>query len=233
MLARRVLERQARDLDRRLAADGPLLLAASPYLRGDALVDLVLQLTFQRACFPEGFPARTRAAFDAAVERGRERLRAAFDAVVADARGWFAEARAVRGLQDDTRARPHALLAEESRAHLQRLLDQKSISFRSTEWNRQLIRYLKAERRRWERLLERGGEAPSIGRELALWNARGAALTRQVDAEGRWLAALDDFHAALEEYRVSLYAQELRVSGPVSAARLAARAADIEAWAKR
>jgi ATP-dependent helicase HrpA len=233
LLARQVLERQARDLRKRLAADGPLLLAASPYLRGDALVDLVLQLVFRRACFAQGPPERTRAAFDAAVERGREGLHSALDAVVAAARGWFAEARAVRGLLEDARARPHAALAEESRAHLSRLLDARAITQGPSEWNGQLPRFLKAERRRWERLLERGGEAPSIGRELELWNARALNLTRQVDAEDRWLALLDAFRVAVEDYRVSLYAQELRAPGSVSAARLAARAAEIEAWLTR
>jgi hypothetical protein len=49
----------------------------------------------------------------------------------------------------------------------------------------------------------------------------------------RWLQQLDEFHAWIEEYRVSLYAQELRTLGPVSAARLTARAAEIEAWITR
>jgi Domain of unknown function (DUF3418) len=49
----------------------------------------------------------------------------------------------------------------------------------------------------------------------------------------RWLPQLDELHAWIEEYRVSLYAQELRTLGPVSAPRLLARAADIEAWVTR
>ncbi len=107
------------------------------------------------------------------------------------------------------------------------------MTYRSDKWNSNITRYLKAECRRWERLLERGGEAPSIGRELELWNARADSLTRQVDAEVRWLAQLEEFHTAVEEYRVSLYAQELRHPKPVSAVRLAARAAEIEAWLTR
>jgi hypothetical protein len=35
------------------------------------------------------------------------------------------------------------------------------------------------------------------------------------------------------EYRVSLYAQELKTLGPVSAVRLEARAAEVEAWLSR
>ena len=49
----------------------------------------------------------------------------------------------------------------------------------------------------------------------------------------RWIPQLDELHAWIEEYRVSLYAQELKTLGPVSAARLAARTAEIDAWLTR
>jgi hypothetical protein len=58
-------------------------------------------------------------------------------------------------------------------------------------------------------------------------------LTRQINAELRWIPELDDLQYWIEEYRVSLYAQELKTSGPVSAARLEQRAAGIEAWITR
>ena len=44
---------------------------------------------------------------------------------------------------------------------------------------------------------------------------------------------LDDLQHWIEEYRVSLYAQELKTLGPISAARLQARAAEIDNWIKR
>jgi hypothetical protein len=37
----------------------------------------------------------------------------------------------------------------------------------------------------------------------------------------------------IEEYRVSLYAQELKTLAPISAARLSDRAVEIEAWLDR
>jgi ATP-dependent helicase HrpA len=202
-------------------------------LHGDALRDMLLQLVFFRACFNDADPPRTRAAFDAAVEKGREQLYPALDDIAASARNWFTEARAVRRLLEDPRARSYAELAEDSHAHLRRLFSVNRIIDISVDWLRQFPRYLKAEERRWQRLFARGSEPPAIGRELKEWCARAQKLEAQVSAEMRWLPQLDEFHAWVEEYRVSLYAQELRTLGPVSAARLSARAAEIDAWIRR
>ena len=101
------------------------------------------------------------------------------------------------------------------------------------EWLRQLPRYLKAEQRRWQRNPVRGGEPKPIGAELRNWSARHHELEQQLEAELRWTPKLDELRFWIEEYRVSLYAQELRTLGPISAARLGQRAAEIEAWIRR
>ena len=232
-LARLMLERPARDLARAIAADTPLVLAASPYLTGDALIDVLLQLTFRRACFADRDPPRTRAAFDAAVDSGRAELHHALAEVAANAAQWFAQARAVRRWLDDPRSRPHAGLAQESHRHLRRLLNIEIMSFCSDDWLRQFPRYLKAEERRWQRLSARGSEPPQVLRELDAWSTRLQHLEAQVSAELRWIAPLDELRTWIEEYRISLYAQELKTLGPVSAARLGARAAAIEVWLTR
>jgi ATP-dependent helicase HrpA len=232
-LARLMLERQARDLAKMIAADTPLLLAASPYLHGDALTNALLHLAFRRACFQDTDPPRARAAFEAAVDAGRESLHPALAELTASARSWFTEAREIRRLLDDPRARSHAPLAEESHAHLRRLLSAEIIVGISIEWLRQIPRYMKSEERRWQRLLARGSEPPSIFRELNEWTAKSKQLGSRVSAEMRWVPQLDELHAWIEEYRVSLYAQELKTLGPVSAARLTARAAEIDAWLTR
>jgi len=136
-------------------------------------------------------------------------------------------------LLDDPRARAYPELAEETHAHLSRLLSDAIIPEFSDDWLRQLIRYVKAEERRWQRLLARGGEPPQIVRELKEWTLRAQNLAAQVSAEMRWLPQLDELRAWIEEYRVSLYAQELRTLGPVSALRLLTRVQDIEAWVTR
>jgi Domain of unknown function (DUF3418) len=79
----------------------------------------------------------------------------------------------------------------------------------------------------------RGLEPPRIVRELREWAQRHQNLARAVGAELRWIPELDELRNWIEEYRGSLYAQELKTLGPVSAARLAERAAEIDAWIAR
>ena len=94
-------------------------------------------------------------------------------------------------------------------------------------------RYLKAEQRRWQRNAVRGSESKSILGELRHWSGRLRDLEKALDAELRFIPLLDEFRFWIEEYRVSLYAQELKTQGPVSAARLEQRAAEIDAWLRR
>ncbi|MGB6355163.1 MAG: ATP-dependent RNA helicase HrpA [Steroidobacteraceae bacterium] len=232
-LARSMLGAQERDLSKMLASNAPLLLAASSYAGSRELNDCLLQLTFRRACFGDAEAPRTREAFENAVEGGRARLHPCLDEVTAAAMGWFTEARAVRRALDDPRAALLSDAVDESGGHLHRLLSAATLQSLSVDWLRQLPRYLKAEERRWQRAAARGAEPPHIVRELREWTARHQALAQQVGAEMRWIPELDELQCWIEEYRVSLYAQELKTLGPVSSGRLEQRAADIEAWLNR
>ena len=232
-LSRIMLAPQARDLGKILAGNAALLLAASPFLTSDVLIDLLLQFTFRRACFGEDDAPRVRGPFEKAVDQGRARLHSCMEDASAAALNWFNEARAVRRALDDPRAAMLADAAEETHEHVRHLLGAGALESMSTEWLRQLPRYLKAEERRWQRSAARGGEPPHILRELRVWSARHRSLANLVGGEMRWIAQLDDLQSWIEEYRVSLYAQELKTLGPISAARLEQRAADIEAWIER
>ena len=232
-LARTMLERHARDLSKSIAGAVPLLLSASPYINSDDLSDMLLQLAFRSACFGEADAPRTRAAYELAVDRGRERLYASLEEASAMTSRWLTEAASVRQSLDDTRIRLLSDAAEETRQHLRRLLDHRVIENMSQEWLRQLPRYLKAEQRRWQRNAVRGGEPPNIAREVHQWSRRYHDLERQLGAELRWSPKLDELRFWIEEYRVSLYAQELKTLAPISAARLEQRAADIDAWIGR
>jgi ATP-dependent helicase HrpA len=232
-LARTMLHAQARDLAKLIRADTKLLLSAAPYFTGDALAELLLQLTFRRACFGEAQAPKTRAAFEAAVDQARAHLHPALAEITATAAGWFTEARAVRRALDDPRASLLTEATDESNEHLRRLLSAASLESESPDWQRQLPRYLKAEQRRWQRNAVRGGEPAHIVRELREWSGRHQALAKHVGAEMRWIPELDELQNWIEEYRVSLYAQELKTLGPISPARLEQRAADIESWLNR
>ena len=232
-LARAMLERHARDLAKSLGSSVSLLLRASPYLGSDALIDALLQLILRCACFAEADPPRTRTEFETAVDRGRERLYPCLEQQSAMIQSWLTEAGAVREALDDTRVRLLAEPAEETRRHLKRLLDFETLTTVSPDWLRQMPRYLKAEQRRWQRNTVRGSEPEHIARELTLWSARYRELETRLAAELRFTPKLPELRFWIEEYRVSLYAQELKTVGAISAARLAARAAEIDSWLNR
>jgi ATP-dependent helicase HrpA len=232
-LARSMLSAQARDLTKAISSNVPLLLAAAPYATSAELVEALLQMVFRRACFADVEAPRTKDAFERVVEQGRADLHPCLTEIAAGALNWFNEARAIRRLTDEAGRRFDADAVAESHEHLQQLLSAASLESWSPEWLRQLPRYLKAEARRWQRAGARGTEPPHILRELRSWSGRHRELSDQLGAELRWIPELDDLRHWIEEYRVSLYAQELKTLGPVSAARLAARAADIEHWITR
>jgi len=232
-LARIMLYAHARDLEKRIGGNAQLLLSAVPYFTRDALVDTLLDLVFRRACFAEAEPPRERAAFEAALDRGRAELHSTLEEIASIAAGWFAQARDVRRLLDDTRARVLAEAAVESRAHLERVLDAAFLRSLSPDWLRQVPRWLRAEERRWQRALARGAEPAQALAELREWTRRWNSLAEQADAELRRPPELDALRLWIEEYRVSLYAQDLKTAGPVSAARLAERAAEVAAWLAR
>jgi len=209
------------------------LLAASPHLASSALTDLLLQWTFRRACFADAEAPRTRDAFDEAVDRGRARLHPCLDEIFADAAHWFTQARAVRRALEDPRTALLAEAAGESNDHLRRLLSASTLAATSWDWLRQLPRYLKAEERRWQRTAARGAEPPTLVAELRRWTDRHQFLEKQLRGELRWIPQLDELRHWIEEYRVSLYAQELKTLGAISAVRLEQRAAEIEAWIAR
>jgi len=232
-LACRALDRQASDLAKALRADPRLALAASPYGRGDALVETLIALAVLRTCFGSDEPPRSRQEFSAAVERAQPLLRDAVAALGAQALAWYSEARALRRLLEEPRALKHPGEVAATLLHIDTLLDPGGWLDKPAGYLDHLPRYLRAEERRWQRSLSRGGEPPAIARELAAWSARLLTLQRAVAEEQRWLPQLDDLASLLEEYRVSLYAQELKTARPVSAARLEQQAAAIEAWLRR
>jgi ATP-dependent helicase HrpA len=232
-LARSMLAAQSRDVGKGIAGNATLLLAASPYVTSSALIEATVQRVFHRACFGDVAAPRSRDAYEAAVEQGRARLHPCLDEIVDGLLAWFAEAREVRRALDDPRTALLGSAVDESNEHLGRLLNFAMVESKETEWLRQWPRYLKAELRRWQRSPARGGESPHIVRELRAWTARYEQLERQISGEMRWIPELGDLQNWIEEYRVSLYAQELKTLGPISAARLETRVAAIEAWVER
>jgi ATP-dependent helicase HrpA len=232
-LARLMLPNQMRDLSKRLAGSPALQLRAAPYLSSGELLDTLLQLSVRKACFGDKAAPRSSPAFDAALDGGREHLHQAFDDVTAAISACLTEAGDVRRALDDPRLGAQREAAGESREHLRTLLNAPALQAAAPQWLRQLPRYLKAELRRWQRNAVRGPEPPQILLQIRQFADRHRSLAQQLQALQRWAPQLDELHYWIEEFRVSLYAQELKTLAPISAARLEQRATDIEAWLTR
>ena len=232
-LARIALEREARELGRRIIGNAPLTLLASSYLKGAELADLLVRRALRIACFPDGAAPRTRAAFEAAIGQGRAALGAAGEVLMASALGWFTTARTIRGALADPRCRKLSAQAAETQSYLRTLLDAAALLTAPQDWFAQLPRYLQAEERRWQRLVTRGDEAAQVLAELGAWDQRLAGLRAALRVERRWIPDIDELAGWVREYRVSRVAQELKTRGPVSAPRLEERAARITAWLER
>jgi ATP-dependent helicase HrpA len=232
-LARLMLPTQIRGLSKVLAASPPLQLQAAPYMNSGELLDTLLQLTIRKACFEDAEAPRTRQHFEAAINGGRERLHQTFAEVVAAMSAWLAEAGEVRGALQDPRLDAQREAVAESREHVRVLLNASALQKTPPQWTRQLPRYLKAELRRWQRNAVRGPESPRILQQIRHFTDRDLHLQQQLSAQQRWAPQREDLHYWIEEFRVSLYAQELKTLGPISAARLELRAAEIEAGLTR
>ncbi len=232
-LARLMLPGQVRGLAKKASESAPLILSASPYLSSSELMDTLVHLAVRKACFGEEEAPRSRDGFEEAVDRGREQLHQAMDEMLAALSGWLAEARAVRRLLEEPRVLSLREAAEESREHLHDLLNHAAIRGAAPQWLRQLPRYLKAEQRRWQRNAARGAEPAQILLEIRRFTLRRRHLHSQVSAQLRANRSLGDLRFWIEEFRVSLYAQELKTVAPISAARLEQRAAEVEAWLTR
>ena len=233
LLAKSLLDSQVRALTKTITASGPLILSASPYMSSSELTNTALFLAIRQACFADEPAPRTRERFLAIVDRARARLQPALDANLAALSALMSDAAEVRRALDDPRVMALREAVEESREHLHGLLTATAIRGAGPQWLRQLARYLKAELRRWRKNAARGSETPHILQQLRLYVRRHRHLQREMHAQLRASKDLRDLGFWIEEFRVSLYAQELKTLGPISAARLEQRAADIEAWLTR
>jgi ATP-dependent helicase HrpA len=169
-------------------------------LRGQALASIVTWVTEPARVAGGG---RTRAALEAALEAGRVALRGLVPRLGDRLREILELRQALL-----VHSTPYAGLAEE----VARVVPADFM--RVTPWERleQVPRYLKARRLRAERWRQNPPKDAERATEVAAWEKKLAKVEDAARAERlRWL---------IEEYRVSVFAQELGTAEPVSAAKL-------------
>ncbi|MGH8566630.1 MAG: ATP-dependent RNA helicase HrpA, partial [Gammaproteobacteria bacterium] len=179
----------------------------------DELLDDLTEAAFDRVFIgPEG-DVREPDEFKARLEAGRARVVAEFDALCLRARDSLGRFQDIRKRSDRCTGGAGADVREQ----LQYLIYPGFVSATPEEWQKHLPRYLKAISLRLERL----ARDPAKDRERSV---RVAALWRPCRARldaGERTGELLRFRFLIEEFRVSLFAQELGTAVPVSEARLA------------
>ncbi len=199
-----------------LAHDRELVLLQQPIGPMTQFADDVCDRAVERACLPDGQPlARDAKSFDLALERGRVEVYSIAMAIGARARGTLQAGRAVRKSFDALPAGIDQAAAADCRRSLERLAPPRFAAQVPDPWFDELPRLLAGLEARVQRLKD--GRNASGQRELLTWRARVARLPdAALAAEMEWLLA---------EYTVSLFAQQLGTSVPISARRLEQRIA--------
>jgi ATP-dependent helicase HrpA len=203
-------------LRRALAHDRELVLLQQAAGSLTTLVDDLCDRAVARACLDPGEPLpRDRESFVRALERGRGEVYESGVAIGGRARAAMLAARAIRVALADMPAGVEATSLADCHAALAVLAGPRFVMTAPDAWFDQLPRLLTGLHARVLRL--RQGRNPTLQRELAAWRKRVSRLPdRRLAAEMEWLLA---------EYCVSLFAQQLGTSVPVSARRLEQRLA--------
>jgi ATP-dependent helicase HrpA len=189
---------------------------------GDDLADQLALLIADRAYCAEAPLPRTEAEFQERLEAGGQRIwERGMDVCALAARVLDAHHDVAVALDRDVPPQ-WSEAVEDIRRHLGHLLRPGFLTATPYEWLCHFPRYLNAVEVRFARLA-RGGHARDAARadELRpLWTAYVDRAERHRSL-GVCDPALDYYRWMLEEFRVSLFAQELKTSIPVSAQRLA------------
>ncbi|MFZ8885355.1 MAG: ATP-dependent RNA helicase HrpA [Steroidobacteraceae bacterium] len=210
-----VLEAPLRHVRASVAKDRELPLLCQPVCPIRDFVDALCDRAVERACLRPGVPLpRNAAEFEALYEAGRPEVYDEAVRIMALARDTLDLRRqAVAALGSLPDGLDPALVGD-CRAQLDQLAGPGFMGAAAAEWLEHLPRYLRALLKRIARLPQSRGPAGSQQVELLQWRREALGLQDR-GAAGQLLLWMT------HEYCVSLFAQELRTSIPVSAKRLA------------
>jgi ATP-dependent helicase HrpA len=197
-----------------LAQDRELALLQQPAGPLAELAGDICDRAVERVCLPASGPAvRDRTAFERSVDRGRGLVYDEAIAIAGRAKAALQAARDARSALAGLPSSHEPTIAADCRRELDRLGGPRFVATTPDPWLDELPRLLTALKARVTRLGE--GRNLAAQRELVAWRERLSILTdRPLAGELEWMLA---------EYCVSLFAQQLGTSVPVSAKRLEQR----------
>jgi ATP-dependent helicase HrpA len=230
-LALLLLPQQAKYVARRMADDRELVLLSGGLPLHGSVAEALTRRAFRECFLPADLPLpRSEKVFASLLETRRSQLNEVADRLAAIVISTFKEWRAARTAVEKLGSPSFAAAVDDINSQLEALLPPDFIEAVPRPWLDYLPRYLKAIGRRMERLppnARRDAElAAKVKPFITGMQALAAQLTRPTIP-----ANLFQLRWMIEEYRVSLFAQELKTLMKVSDKRLAEQleAARVEA----
>ena len=196
-------------------------LYASSHRGLQSVREQLLVLIADRACLPQEKPPRDREAFELWMKQGRNRISVAVQDVAKVALPVMEAYHQTRIALDDQKFRIWSDSRENVQRQLERMLTAQFLETTPWGWLQQFPRYLQAAQVRLKKL-----NRSNVSRDLEIaadletrWEEYSERLESQNSRE-LYDAELEYYRWMLEEYRVSVYAQELRTAIKVSPERL-------------
>jgi ATP-dependent helicase HrpA len=218
-LAVLALPQLARHVGRRIAAERALVLLAQG-LAGAGLVQAGTERIFQECFFDnDQDQPRDAQAFAARLEARRGELDGTATRLIALIRSILEERRAARAALEALRGEVFSAPVAQMRTQLEALVAGDFPAAPPQPWFGQLPRYLKALARRAARMSRNLERDTLLAARIRPFEEQLRALTQRAVPLAA-VPALRQLRWMLEEFRVSLHAQELRTLMPVSEKRL-------------
>jgi len=185
------------------------------------LKDELMLLVAERVFIGDAQPPRTAEAFTVAIDRGWNRLSETVDEVTKTVRSTLARRQDVAALLEADMPGAWDPARRDALEQMSLLFRDRFLTHTPYRWLRCYSRYLRAIRVRFERL-RGGGEARDREAMAAArhWQAKWAEKKSRHDADGITDPELEELRWMIEEYRVSLFAQELKTIISISPKRL-------------
>jgi len=232
-LAMLLLPQQAKYVAKRMADDRELVLLSRGLPLDGSVADALSRRAFRECFLPADQPLpRSERVFSSLLDSRRSQLNEVADRLAASVTSTFKEWRAVRTGLEKLKSPSFAEAVKDINSQLGALLPSDFIESLPRPWLDYLPRYLKAIGRRIERLPANARRDAELAAKVKPFVTGMQDLTAQLIrptappnlAQLRWM---------IEEYRVSLFAQELKTPMKVSDKRLAEQleAARVEARA--
>ena len=200
--------------------------AENPFAKDQAPVDLLddlMALAFDRAFLDDAWSIRDQAAFEQCREQGRPRLGPALLEIGERLAEILAAAHQVRAALAATTQPNWRSSVEDMQTQLDRLVYRGFVHDIDPAQMRHLPRYLKAMALRVEKLPSAAPRDQQLMQEMHAVYADWQRRDEQARRQGTFDARLDEIRWLLEELRVSLFAQSLKTTQPVSVKRIRKR----------